>query len=115
MVAASPPADDGIVKVTLNTVYQQQLATSVDLAEIKGTLLLLSQNMTHVIDVGKDHESRLRDLEKAVVGHADFDRLEGRVSQVEQNGITRTGVWAALGFGVMLAGALATFLSLAIK
>lgn len=66
-MAATNPAEDGIVKVTLNTVYQQQLTQSVDMAEIKGTLLLLSQNMTHVIDTGKDHEGRIRFLEKNVL------------------------------------------------
>jgi hypothetical protein len=69
-VATAPqpqPNDDGVVKVTLNTVYQMQLQQSVDLAEIRGTLLLLSNNMTNAIETSKDHEGRIRFLEKNVL------------------------------------------------
>jgi hypothetical protein len=110
----SSQPEDGIVRVTLNTVYQKQLEASVDTAEIKGTLLLLSQNMTHVIDTGKDHEQRLRDLEKSAITQADFQPIEGRVGVLEANVLTKTGMYAFLGVAIAACGALATFVSLAI-
>jgi hypothetical protein len=116
MVASTTPGpDDGIVRVTLNTVYQKQLEASVDTAEIKGTLLLVSQNMQQVIAIGQDHEQRLRELERAAAAKADLERVAARVDTLDANVLTRTGMYAFLGVAVAVCGALATFLSLAIK
>lgn len=58
-------SDDGTVRVTLNTVYQTQLEQSASLADIKGSLALMTQTMTSAAATSADHETRIRALEAA--------------------------------------------------
>jgi hypothetical protein len=115
MAALNPNAEDGIVKVTLNTVYQKQLEASIDTAEIKGTLLLVSQNLGQVIEIGKDHEARLRDLEKAAFAKTEAELLERRVGSLETSVLTKNGMYAMFGVMAAVATTSSVVISLLVK
>ena len=101
--------DEGMVtKITLATIFSSQQQMLRELTEMKGEIRSVRDRTTDILSTLKDHETRIRYVEHAVVPEdrisemakmrdAEMDSIKDRLTKVEERALTGAKLMAFFG------------------